>query len=75
MSSNAALKRKEQLEEILNVRGRATPTKKQQEEVTAKDSRFANIQSNPFFQAVFLVQQKTVFTLGLNLPCSRNFGI
>lgn len=33
MSSNAALKRKEQLDEILNVRGRATPTKKQQEEV------------------------------------------
>jgi len=53
MSSNAALKRKEQLDEILNVRGRATPTKKQQEEVTEKDSRFANIQSNPFFQAVF----------------------
>lgn len=53
MSSNAALKRKEQLDEILNVRGRATPTKKQQEEVAEKDSRFANIQSNPFFQAVF----------------------
>lgn len=54
MSSNAAaLKRKVELEEILNVRGRATPTKQQKEEVEAKDARFANIQSNPFFQAVF----------------------
>jgi len=54
MTSNAAsLKRKEQLDEILNVRGRAAPTKQQKEEVEAKDSRFANIESNPFFQAVF----------------------
>jgi hypothetical protein len=53
MSTAAALSRQEQLNQILAVRGRATPTKAQKEEVKAKDSRFANIESNPFFQAIF----------------------
>jgi hypothetical protein len=53
MSTVAALSRQEQLNEILAVRGRAAPTKAQKEEVKAKDSRFANIESNPFFQAIF----------------------
>lgn len=53
MSTAAALSRQEQLNEILAVRGRAAPTKAQKEEVKAKDSRFANIESNPFFQAIF----------------------
>lgn len=53
MSASAQLTRKQQLEEILSVRGKATPTTKQKEETKAKDSRFANIESNPFFQAIF----------------------
>jgi hypothetical protein len=53
MSTAASLSRQKQLEEILAVRGRAAPTKAQKEEVQAKDSRFANIESNPFFQAIF----------------------
>jgi hypothetical protein len=53
MSASAQLSRKQQLEEILAVRGKATPTTKQKEETKAKDSRFANIESNPFFQAIF----------------------
>ena len=53
MSTAASLSRQQQLEEILAVRGRAAPTKAQKEQVQAKDSRFANIESNPFFQAIF----------------------
>lgn len=53
MSASAQLSRQQQLEEILNVRGRATPTAKQKEEVKVKDSRFANIESNPFFKTIF----------------------
>lgn len=53
MSTSASLSRKQQLDEILAVRGRAAPTKAVKEEVVAKDSRFANIESNPFFQALF----------------------
>lgn len=53
MSTSASLSRQKQLEEILAVRGRAAPTKAQKEEAKAKDSRFANIESNPFFQAIF----------------------
>lgn len=53
MSASASLTRKQQLEEILAVRGKAAPTAKQKEEVQAKDSRFAKIDSNPFFQAIF----------------------
>lgn len=53
MSASAQLSRQQQLEEILAVRGRAAPSKAQKEEVKAKDSRFANIESNPFFKAIF----------------------
>jgi len=53
MSASASLSRKQQLEEILAVRGKAAPTAKQKEEVAAKDSRFAKIETNPFFQAIF----------------------
>ena len=53
MSANASLSRKQQLDEILAVRGKTAPTAKQKEEVTAKDSRFANIETNPFFQSIF----------------------
>lgn len=53
MSASASLSRKQQLEEILAVRGKAAPTSKQKEEVAAKDSRFAKIETNPFFQAIF----------------------
>ena len=53
MSAAASLSRQTQLEEILAVRGRAAPTKAQKEEIKAKDSRFANIESNPFFQTIF----------------------
>lgn len=53
MSASAQLSRQQQLEEILNVRGRAAPTAKQKEEVKVKDSRFANIESNPFFKTIF----------------------
>jgi hypothetical protein len=53
MSASAQLSRQQQLEEILAVRGRATPTAKQKEETKAKDSRFANIETNPFFKTIF----------------------
>ncbi len=53
MSASASLSRKQQLEEILAVRGKAAPTAKQKEDVAAKDSRFAKIETNPFFQAIF----------------------
>lgn len=53
MSASAQLSRKQQLEEILNVRGNAKATTAQKEETKAKDSRFANIETNPFFQAIF----------------------
>ncbi len=53
MSASAQLSRQQQLEEILAVRGRAAPSKAQKEEVKAKDSRFANIETNPFFKAIF----------------------
>lgn len=53
MSTAASLSRQQQLEQILAVRGRAAPTKAQKEEVQAKDSRFANIESNPFFKTIF----------------------
>lgn len=53
MSASAQLSRQQQLEEILAVRGRATPTTKQKEETKAKDSRFANIETNPFFKTIF----------------------
>lgn len=52
-NATAAKKKSAELEEILNVRGQATPTRKQKEEVEAKDSRFANIDTNTFFQTVF----------------------
>lgn len=48
-----SLSRAQQLEEILNVRGRATPTVAQKQEVAAQDERFAKIETNPFFQAIF----------------------
>jgi hypothetical protein len=53
MSASATLSRKQQLEEILAVRGKAAPTAKQKQEVAEKDARFAKIESNPFFQAIF----------------------
>jgi len=53
MSASAQLTRQQQLDEILAVRGRATPTSKQKEETKAKDSRFANIETNPFFKTIF----------------------
>lgn len=53
MSASAQLSRQQQLEEILAVRGRATPSTKQKEEAKAKDSRFANIETNPFFKTIF----------------------
>lgn len=53
MSASASLSRKQQLDEILAVRGKAAPTAKQKEEVAAKDSRFVSIETNPFFQAIF----------------------
>lgn len=53
MSASAQLSRQQQLEEILAVRGRATPTSKQKEETKAKDSRFASIETNPFFKTIF----------------------
>jgi hypothetical protein len=53
MAPSAQLSRQQQLEEILNVRGRAAPTAKQKEETKAKDSRFANIETNPFFKTIF----------------------
>lgn len=53
MSTSAQLSRQQQLEEILAVRGRAIPTTKQKEEAKAKDSRFASIETNPFFKTIF----------------------
>lgn len=54
MSASAKLKsRQEQIEEILAARGKAAPTKAQKEEAKASDSRFANIESNPFFKTIF----------------------
>lgn len=56
MSTSAAAKqmsRSAELEAIINVRGRAAPTTAQKEAVVAKDNRFANIQTNAFFQAIF----------------------
>lgn len=53
MSASASLSRKQQLEEILAVRGKAAPTAKQKQEVAEKDARFAKIETNPFFQAIF----------------------
>jgi hypothetical protein len=53
MSASATLSRKQQLEEILAVRGKAAPTAKQKQEVAEKDARFAKIETNPFFQAIF----------------------
>lgn len=53
MSASAAMSRQQQLDEILAVRGKATPTKAQKEQVKAQDSRFAKIENNPFFQTIF----------------------
>lgn len=54
--SNAAkgkLSRQEQMEEILRTTQRTRATSQQKEDAKAKDSRFANIETNPFFMAVF----------------------
>jgi hypothetical protein len=53
MAGSAKLSRQEQLEEIIRVRGTTAASTKQKEETKARDSRFANIESNPFFQTIF----------------------
>ena len=50
-ASAPQLSRQQQLEEILAVRGTAAPTKKA--EIKQADSRFASIESNPFFKEIF----------------------
>lgn len=50
--ATAQLSRQKQLEEIINVRGKVATSVKQKEETKAKDSRFASIEANPFFDAV-----------------------
>lgn len=53
MGASAQLSRQEQLETILAVRGRVAPTQAQKQEVKSQNSRFANIETNPFFKSIF----------------------
>lgn len=53
IGAKGSLSRQEQMEEILSVTQRTRATSQQKEDAKSKDSRFANIEANPFFVAVF----------------------
>lgn len=53
IGAKGSLSHQQQMEEILSVTQRTRATSQQKEDAKQKDSRFANIEANPFFVAVF----------------------